>query len=187
MTRPSIAPRGLTPQHARRRARCTGVLAASAVALVALLLPTLHRPPLRLIWNASASVPLGLYRVEPKEMPGVGDMVAVRPSPALARYMAGRRYVEAGVLLVKPVAAVSGATVCRRGLRLTIDGSLAATALAHDRIGRPLPSWSGCRRLGETQVFVIAPATPASFDSRYFGSVSTTQIVGRVVPVWTWS
>ena len=139
------------------------------------------------MWNASASVPLGLYRIEPGARPRIGELVAVRPSPALTRFMSERRYVEANALLVKPLAAGAGATVCRFGMRVTIDGRDIATALPHDRFGRPLPRWSGCLRLGPDQLFLIAPAMATSFDSRYFGAVRATQIVGRAIPLWTWS
>ena len=161
-------------------------LAANAASLVALLFPVLHHSRLRFAWNASASVPLGLYSIEPGARPRVGDMVAVRPSPALARYMARRRYVEAGVVLMKPVAAIEGAMACRRHPTVTIDGIIVARALVKDRFGRPLPAWQGCIRLGPDQVFLIAPTRPDSFDSRYFGAVQRSQIVGRATPLWTW-
>ncbi|MGH6613373.1 S26 family signal peptidase [Sphingomonas sp.] len=164
-----------------------GVLAGAGAALAALLLPALHRPQLRLVWNASASVPLGLYRIEPHAVPRVGDLVAVRPSPALTRFMAGRRYVEAGALLVKPVAALAGATFCRTNMRVTIDGRAVATALPRDRFGRPLPRWSRCRRLARNELVLIAPALRASFDSRYFGPVDRAQVIGRAIPLRTWS
>lgn len=164
-----------------------GVLAGAGAALAALLLPALHRPQLRLVWNASASVPLGLYGIEPNAVPRVGDLVAVRPSPALTRFMAERRYVEAGALLVKPVAALSGTTFCRTNMRVTLEGRAVATALPHDRFGRPLPRWSGCRRLVRNQLVLIAPALRASFDSRYFGPVDRAQVIGRAIPLWTWS
>lgn len=170
-----------------RRPSRVGLLATGAAALAALLFPAIHRPHLRLVWNASASVPLGLYRIEPRAHAGVGDMIALRPSQALARFMAERRYVEAGALLLKPIAAVGGSTVCRKGRSITIDGRAVATALAHDRFGRPLPHWSGCLRLGPDQLFLIAPTTAGSFDGRYIGAVPRAQIVGRVTPLWTWS
>ena len=164
-----------------------GVLAGAGAALAALLLPALHRPQLRLVWNASASVPVGLYQIEPNTIPRVGDLVAVRPSPALTRFMAERRYVEAGALLVKPVAALSGATFCRTNMRVTLDGRAVATALPRDRFGRSLPRWSGCRRVARNQLVLIAPALRASFDSRYFGPVDRAQVIGRAMPLWTWS
>jgi conjugative transfer signal peptidase TraF len=164
-----------------------GVLAGAGAALAALLLPALHRPQLRLVWNASASVPLGLYGIEPNTTPRVGDLVAVRPSPALTRFMAERRYVEANALLVKPVAALAGTIFCRTNVRVTLDGRNVATALSHDRVGRPLPRWSGCRRVARNQLVLIAPALRASFDSRYFGPVDRAQVIGRAIPLWTWS
>lgn len=171
----------------RRRFARLSLFAASTAAIAGLALPAIHHSHLRLIWNASASVPLGLYRIVPATALRVGDMVAVRPSPALARFMAERRYVEANVPLLKPIAAIGGATICRLGLRVTINGWVAAIALPRDRVGRPLPSWSGCRRLTRDQLFLIAPLHSDSFDSRYFGPVDRGQIIGGAAPVWTWS
>ena len=175
------------PQRPHRRPLRVGLFATGTIALVALLLPAVKCPDLRLVWNASASVPLGLYRIEPGERARVGELVAVRPSPALTRFMAERRYVEANALLLKPLAAKGGATVCRVGMRVTINGQYVATALPRDRFRRPLPRWSGCLRLRPNQLFLIAPKTAASFDSRYFGPVNRNRIIGRAVPLWTWS
>ena len=168
----------------RRQSRC--ILTAGSCALCVLLLPELHRPTLRLVWNISASVPVGLYRIVPEAAPHRGELVAVRLSPALGCYMAARRYMEAGALLVKPVAATVGQQVCRTGVAVMIDGIELATALVADHLRRPLPSWTGCRRLGVGAVFLLAPKVPASFDSRYFGPVATSDIIGRAVPLWTW-
>ncbi len=178
------APRGSAPQSHRHPLR-VGLLTSAGAALTLLLAPAVHHPRPRLLWNASASVPLGLYRIEPNGPPRVGDLVAVRPSPALERFMAERRYVEVNALLIKPIAAASGATVCRIDARVTIDANAVASALPRDRFGRPLPTWSGCRRLGADQLFLIAPMRPDSFDSRYFGPVDRRQIAGRAIPLWT--
>lgn len=182
----SLVSRGARPWQARPTRRAVP-LATGAAALAAMLLPTLHHPQLRLVWNASASVPLGLYRIDPHPALRIGELVAVRPSPALSRFMAQRRYVEANALLLKPIAAMGGATICRHGLRVSIGGRPVVAALLHDRIARPMPIWSGCRRLRDNELFLIAPSRPDSFDGRYFGPVDRRQIVGRAVPVWTWS
>jgi len=169
-----------------RRTRRNRQLVVTAATIAALLFPIMHRPAPRLVWNASQSVPTGLYRVAPGTHPRVGELAAIRPSPALARFMAMRGYVEQGVLLVKPIAAPAGARVCRRGTDVTIDGRHIATALERDRRGRALPRWQGCWRLGADQLFLIAPARPDSFDSRYFGAVARLRVVGRARPLWTW-
>lgn len=174
-----------SPPCSHRRPLRVGLLASGAATLALLLLPAVHRPHLRLLWNASASVPLGLYAIAPDEQPRVGELVALRPPPALARFMAERRYVEANALIVKPIAAVAGAIVCRTGMHVSIDGRAVATALPHDRIGRPLPLWSGCFRLRSNELFFIAPMRADSFDSRYFGRIDQSRIVGRALPLWT--
>lgn len=174
------------PASENRCRRTLRVLITGGAALCALLLPLAHRPALRLVWNVSASVPIGLYRIVPGPAPHRGELVAVRPTPALTRYMASRRYVEAGALLVKPLAAVEGQQVCRTGAVITIDGVEVAIARAADRERRPLPVWTGCRHLRADTVFLLAPLVTASFDGRYFGTVATSSIVGRAVPIWTW-
>ena len=176
------------PQYAGARAaigrRPIGVAVAFAIA--ALVAPAIARPNLRLVWNVSASVPLGIYRIEPDVLPRAGELAAVRPSPTLARLMAERRYVEQGALLVKPVAAISGARVCRQRDVVTIDGRWVAAALDHDRFGRDLPRWSGCRHLGAKEYFLLAPTVRTSFDSRYFGPVAGAVVLGRATPFWVW-
>ncbi|WP_411908847.1 hypothetical protein [Mesorhizobium sp. CO1-1-9] len=50
-----------------------------------------HRP--KLIWNASASVPVGLYRVEPVDRIGVSEIAVVMPPKPLADLLAQREYL----------------------------------------------------------------------------------------------
>ncbi len=176
--------RDRSPAHAPARGRGR-VAVLGGAALVALLLPDIHHSGLRLVWNATASVPVGLYRIVPGSDFRPGDLVAVRPAPTLARFMAARRYVEANALLVKPIGAVAGQRVCRAGAAITIGGAQVATALAADHLHRPLPGWSGCLRLRTGNVFLLAPHAPASFDGRYFGPTTTSAIVGRALPIWT--
>jgi conjugative transfer signal peptidase TraF len=139
----------------------------------------------KLIWNASASVPLGLYSIEPARHLEVTDLVAVATPEPLASFMAERRYLPRGVPLMKRVAALSGQRVCRDGAHITIDGIDMGDALARDRAGRALPSWHGCRRIGGGEVFLMNWAASDSMDGRYFGPLSTNTIIGRAVPLWT--
>ena len=155
-----------------------------ATAILLTTIPLFIDVPLRFLWNASASVPRGLYMVS-DDRPSRGDLAVVRPAPDVARYMARRRYVPFGIPLLKPVAATSGATACRDGIAVTIDDRPAATALRVDRLGRPLPVWTGCVRLGPDEYFLLAGGSSASFDSRYFGPVKADAVVGRAVPIWT--
>lgn len=166
-----------------RRHRWTVSIAVLAVAIVTL--PALVSLPTKLVWNASASVPTGLYSITPVERLHPGDLVLVEPPPHLARFLAERRYLAPGVPLLKHVAALPGATVCRFGHAITIDGEVRAIARARDRLSRPLPRWSGCRRLAEDEVFLLNERAPDSLDGRYFGPLPLSTITGQAAPVWT--
>lgn len=144
------------------------------------------RPMPRLLWNASASVPVGLYGVQRLGKITKGILVVAIPPPPLAAFLAARGYLPLGVPLIKPVLALPGQRVCRDGPAITIDRVAAGTALAYDRQRRKLPAWRGCRRLAPGEVFLMSPRA-ASFDGRYFGPIAASAIVGRAVPVLTFA
>ena len=142
------------------------------------------RPAPMLLWNATPSAPIGLYAVRAAAPLQVGELVVVRPPPMLARWLADRRYLATGAPLVKHIAALPGAEVCRGGAIVTVDGTPLSTALDRDRFGRPLPIWQGCRVLSSGQLFFLNPARPDSLDGRYFGALPIKSVVGRAFPLW---
>ncbi|MDT0684042.1 S26 family signal peptidase [Roseicyclus sp. F158] len=139
----------------------------------------------RVIWNASASVPVGLYAVLPTSSPQLGDLVLVEPPEDLARYLDRRGYLPRGLPMLKRVAALPGQTICRNGAIVRLDGKAVAAARAEDSRGRSLPSWSGCHRLRQGQVFLLNVDTPDSLDGRYFGPLPVSALRGRAVPIRT--
>ncbi len=141
--------------------------------------------PLRLVWNASASVPVGLYGLEVPRDLRVGDLVAVAPPRPLADFMAERGYLGRGVPLMKHVAALPGQMVCRLKTTITVDGAARGEALDHDRKGRALPVWRGCRQISAGTVFLMNSAVRDSFDGRYFGPTPARSIIGRATPIYT--
>ncbi|RSU61407.1 S26 family signal peptidase [Sphingobium yanoikuyae] len=137
----------------------------------------------RVIWNASASAPIGLYRIHPDRDPAIGALVAVAPPARWSRWMAGRGYLPEGVPLLKHVAAKAGQRVCRKGDVVTVDGHPVASARARDGRGRPLPVWRGCRTLEPGQLFLLNPSVPDSLDGRYFGPLPASTVIGRATPL----
>jgi len=140
-------------------------------------------PAPRLLWNASASAPIGLYRIDTDTAPRVGDLVAIDPPPALAGFLAARGYLPRGLPLLKRVAALPGALVCRSGVFVTVDGVAVARALARDRASRPLPMWAGCRTVRRDEIFLIN-APHDSLDGRYFGPLPTAGLLGVARPIF---
>jgi conjugative transfer signal peptidase TraF len=163
--------------------RGSGMLALAAIGVGVAVVPPVD-PPL-IIWNASASVPLGLYAVEPPIALRVADLVIVRPPEPLAEFLADRAYLPRGVPLLKHILALYGQSVCRDALAVTIDGTAVGVARERDSRGRPLPSWSGCRTLGQDEIFLLNPRSADSLDGRYFGLLPASSVVGRAIPIWT--
>ena len=146
---------------------------------------TMAFPPApRLVWNASASAPIGLYAVTPGAPVDPGDMVIARvPDPW--RMMAGqRRYIPSNVPLVKRVAAAAGDEVCALGQEIFVNGKWVVERHVADAQGRPMKWWSGCVQLRGRQLFLLMSDSPASFDGRYFGVSEGAQIIGRAHLLW---
>ncbi|VUZ25567.1 Uncharacterised protein [uncultured Comamonas sp.] len=180
-------------QLPRSRLRARIVLAGfAAVGLAALGWAAFVQPLPRLIYNPSDSVPVGWYRVDPQRhdtgsMPrplSVGSIVLTTLPPDVAALAAQRGYLPAHVPLLKRVGAVAPQHVCIVAGQVRIDGVPVAAALPADRLGRPLPSWPHCRPLAEGELFLLSVTNPASFDSRYFGPVSASAVIGVAHPVW---
>ncbi|MCW0198850.1 S26 family signal peptidase [Sphingopyxis sp.] len=152
---------------------------ASALATTLLVEP---RP--RLVWNASASAPVGLYAVGDGAALARGDMVIARVPDEFRMLAARRHYLPGNVPLVKRVAAVPGDEVCTAGARVTVNGHLVARRLDRDGAGRPMPWWSGCVALGPGEYFLLMADSAASFDGRYFGITGAGDIVGKARLLW---
>ena len=173
----------LRRQRANRRR--LGVRAALIGTGCAVLLLTTATPPTpRLLWNASASAPVGLYGVSPNSAVDVGNMVIAWPPASVRAMAATRHYLPRGVPLVKRIAAGPGDRICASGASISIDGRVVASRLTRDRQGRALPWWSGCRSLRDHQYLLLMAAIPDSFDGRYFGITNGFDIIGRARLLW---
>jgi conjugative transfer signal peptidase TraF len=163
--------------------RCGTILTALGASLV--LVSATGRASPRYIWNASHSVPIGLYRIQPAAKLTVTDLVAVQPPHPLAAFLDLNGYLPAGIPMLKRVLALRGQTVCRNGLIITVDSIEMGQARERDSRGRPLPAWRGCRIIAGDEVFVMNWQSADSLDSRYFGPLPTAAVIGQAVSVWT--
>jgi len=179
--------RSRPPSRPRRRAQLmlAGLLVGGSAALA---WATFASPLPRLVYNPSDSVPVGWYVVRPflhgaHSVP-VGSVVLAWLPHKAAVLAARRDYLPRQVPLLKPVAAVAPQKVCVvRGV-VRIEGRPVAATLPVDARGRPLHVWSHCRRLRAGELFLLSTFNPASYDSRYFGPVPISAVLGIAHPIW---
>lgn len=166
-----------------KRHRLKTLIATTAGALLGAcsLLPA---PP-RLVWNHTASAPIGLYLIN-RIAPHRGDILAIKPAGAAALILNATRALAGNRVLLKPLAALTGDTVCRDGDVIRINGAVAARARDVTAHRPALPVWTGCIVLDARQVFVLS-SHPASLDGRYFGPTDVSDILGVARPILVFS
>ncbi len=144
--------------------------------------------------NTTPSEPLGLWRVAPLDRPvQVGDMVFVCP-PETDTILEGfeRGYLRSGLCpggfgpLIKTVTALGGQRIEIAGA-VTIDGRPIANSnlVSRDGQGRPLHPYGG-GTVPSGFVFLHSPF-PGSWDSRYFGPVPASGVLGLAKEVLTYA
>jgi conjugative transfer signal peptidase TraF len=169
--------------------RRNALLVCMGGALVALVLPAMEQVRTRIVYNPSDSVARGWYRIAPVVGPDslrVGMIVLARLPDGVATFAAQRGYLPSGVPILKRIAAVAPQSVCVREHAVSIDGAAVAIARLHDGMLRPLPVWEQCRRLAENELFLLSDTNPTSFDSRYFGPIDASAMLGIATPLWPW-
>jgi conjugative transfer signal peptidase TraF len=143
----------------------------------------------------SASLPRGLYRDIAGVEPPAGAIAVWCLPAATARWARMRGYIGAGECpggteaIGKVVLATAGDTITFSSGGVTLNGRIVpgTRPLAHDARGRSIPHVPfGTYLLRPGEVWLWSPYTPRSFDSRYFGPLSTRALVTLVRPVWTW-
>jgi conjugative transfer signal peptidase TraF len=143
-----------------------------------------------LVYNPTDSVPRGWYWVGCIDNPAslhVGSIVVARLPADVAAFAGQRGYLPNGVPILKRVGAIAPQSVCVREQLVHIDGALVATARTHDGAHRTLQAWWQCRPLAKGELFLLSDTNPASFDSRYFGPIAASDVVGIARPMRTWS
>jgi conjugative transfer signal peptidase TraF len=145
--------------------------------------------------NGGHSFPVGLYLATAKS-PEKWDLVFVDPPASPIFELARNRgYLDAGYspvgscALIKRLAATVGDRVTIDGAGVEVNGVRLANSkpCVADAAGRPLkPYVLTDYILGPGEILLMSDYSAASFDARYFGPLSITQIRSVVTPLVTW-
>lgn len=165
------------------------LLACIGFGLAALIAPTFLHVQARVVYNPSDSVARGWYRIDPIAKPDslhVGSIVLARLPESVAAFAAQRGYLPSDVPILKRIGALTPQSVCIREQVVLIDSDAVATTRLHDGARRPLSAWAQCRPLAGDELFLLSNTNLASFDSRYFGPIATSAVLGIARPLLTW-
>ena len=142
-------------------------------------------------FNTSPSVPAGLYRIDRASIATGGLVAACLPE---TEGVVGRKrgYLRRGRCpggaspVIKLVGAVSGDLVRVTTNRILVNGRrLQGPPPSVDSHGRPLRSIpAGDYQLGPGELWLYSPY-PKSWDSRFFGPIPRSAVLGSVRPIWT--
>ena len=154
-----------------------GLLASTALAAVSIL-PRQHF----LLWNQTESAPKGLYWRNNSPLDLEGWAVVSAKAPA-AKWISSRGYLAPDWPIIKRVRGTSGDEICRKGLEVSINETVVASALETDSIGQKLPDWQGCLTLKDDEIFLLNDH-PRSLDGRYFGPTPLDNLDGSARLVW---
>ncbi|MCP4181810.1 MAG: S26 family signal peptidase [Hyphomicrobiales bacterium] len=147
-----------------------------------LIAANMNIAPLQYVWNASESLPKGLYRIT-DPMPSKGELVLVR-LPEWVQFLANqRKYLPRNTPVLKRIYGVHGDVVCRFGETVFINQITVAIAKTRDYSNRKMPIWRDCKRLISGELFLLTEH-PDSFDGRYFGVVKSSSVIGTARSVW---
>lgn len=169
--------------------RRAALLACMSLTVAAVVVPSLAQIPARVVYNASDSVARGWYRIGPlgdADSLHVGSIVLARLPADVAAFASQRGYLPAGVPILKRIGAVAPQSVCVRDRVVRVGGAVVTTVRTEDGAHRSLQASAHCRPLVEGELFLLSDTHPASFDSRYFGPIAASDVLGVAQPLWTW-
>jgi conjugative transfer signal peptidase TraF len=140
--------------------------------------------------NISPSLPIGVYRVVSGPVERSATVLVCLPRPisdtALARGYVWRGTCPGGAApLGKTVAAVAGDLVEASDLGVSVNEVRLpqSMALPVDMQGRPMVAARGQWVLRPGEMWLYAGGDRRSFDSRYFGRVSTASVRAVISPL----
>ena len=140
--------------------------------------------PKILIYNATASVPVGWYIKLPMSNLEIGDYVVFDPPAEVKDFVLDRGYMTENELMMKQVGGLAGDHYCviQSTHEFYAKGKYIGQVAKKDGQDRDLPVLDGDFVVPAGK-FLPITTHPFSFDGRYFGSVDMSAIQYKVYPI----
>ena len=145
--------------------------------------------------NTTRSIPLGLYWTSSNPVEKGAYVLFCPPQIGVFDEARQRGYIGAGFCpgnygyMMKRILAAKNDAVSVADDGVRVNGNLLPFSKPYkaDKGGRPMPRYqSNNYTLGDFEVLLMTDVSPISFDGRYFGPISRSQIKTVIAPVITW-
>ncbi|NKB82782.1 MAG: hypothetical protein GKS05_13320 [Nitrospirales bacterium] len=143
------------------------------------------KPTPIMVYNHSPSLPEGVYWLSSfhPDSYAMGDIVVI-PTTTNAWPSGFAHHLNPGATLLKIIIAGPGDEACTTNGSLVINGEVWGHIYRTDSRGNPIPLIPFCDPVPDGHV-LVGTHHERSFDSRYFGPISTQMIMGNAHPLLT--
>lgn len=145
--------------------------------------------------NTTKSIPVGLYWTTDAPVEQGAYVLFCPPDVSVFAIARERNYIAGGFCpgnygyMMKRILAAKGDRVTVTNDGVSVDGNLLpySKPIKADLAGRELPRYqSNQYTLGGSELLLMSDVSDSSFDGRYFGPISRSQIKSVIRPVMTW-
>ncbi len=153
------------------------------IGILALMVNLLKNTGYHLTFSVTKSMPRGLYLVIPAKKIVRYDIVEFIPPSAALDFIREKLWVPQSGTIIKYVFAIADDHVCIRNQAIFINSQKIGTVYKTYAPNKLLPQTKICGKLKENQYLLLSTESERSFDGRYFGLVSSQNILGRAIPI----
>ncbi len=129
-------------------------------------------------------MPRGFYLVAPVKKITRYDIVEFVPPKAILDFARDLHWIPDSGLIIKYVFAIPGDDVCVRDGAIWINGKKIGKVYRFYAFEKLLPQTKICGKLRDDQYLLLSIKRERSFDGRYFGLISSRDILGRAVLIY---
>lgn len=136
------------------------------------------------VYNHSASLPVGWYVVVPDKNYKVGDIVVFDLQEKARALAVNRGWIRENDLFMKRIGALEGVEYeITRGRQFLINRNVFGDVQNVDSLGRNMPEYIGKYIVPPNEFLPVADIAN-SYDGRYYGTVPIENIRFKVIPLY---
>jgi conjugative transfer signal peptidase TraF len=153
------------------------------IGILAFTINLVEKSGYHLVYSVTKSVPRGLYLIVPIKKIARYDIVEFKPPQAALNFIRENRLIPQNGTIMKYVFAIPNDNVCIYNQEIFINNKKAGHVYKFYAPNKLLPQTKICGKLQENQYLLLSAKSKRSFDGRYFGIVSSREILGHAIPI----